>query len=71
MQERESTVAVNSKDIKEMVSKLKMQQRGPKKNITFRLSERIIRDFQKKCDRSDLGYGTVIEELMLLFVGSA
>lgn len=40
------------------------QTKPSKKNYTFRLSEKLMGEFQEFCDKKDVAQGKVVEELI-------
>jgi hypothetical protein len=56
-------------DIKGMVERLKLGK-APKENVTFRLSQDVIKRFKASCEKTGVKPGATIEELMLLFINA-
>lgn len=46
------------------------QSKPSKKNYTFRLSEKLMGEFQDFCDKKEVAQGKVVEELIANFIKS-
>lgn len=57
------------KSRQQIIKKLKSQQTGIKKNITFRLDESLLERLDHLCEKEGLKKVDVIEELLKEFLG--
>jgi hypothetical protein len=62
---------IKQTNAKKIVKKIKDKEEASKKvNITFRLTSKVIEDFKKACEKSDVYPGHVVEEMMTSFIES-